>query len=64
MIFFEVKLVNPETKEIYFKKVGKRPELPDQTILDQYQGALIIIDTKNSCLEDLTSHSQDKKMAA
>lgn len=64
MIFFEVKLVNPETIEIYFKKIGKKPELPDQSILDQYQGALLIIDTKCSCLDHSAINPKDKNMAA
>lgn len=64
MIFFEVKLINPETKEIYFKKIGKKPELPDQSILDKYLGALIIIDTKNSLLDDATNSENEKDIAA
>jgi len=64
MIFFEVKLINPETKEIYFKKIGKKPELPDQSILDKYLGALIIIDTKNSLLDDATNSENKKDIAA
>jgi hypothetical protein len=64
MIFFEVKLINPETKEIYFKKIGKKPELPDQSILDKYLGALIIIDTKNSLLEEAMPSDSAKNIAA
>lgn len=45
MMLYEVKLMNPETKEIYFIETSEKPKLPSQEIIDRYYGAVIVIRT-------------------
>lgn len=53
MIFFEVKLIHPETKEVYFKTIAPKADLPSKEVLDKYPGALLIINTLQSNLPEL-----------
>lgn len=53
MLFYEVKLINPQTKEIYYHKVGKKPELPCEALLRNFQGAMIVINTTTSLLNHI-----------
>jgi hypothetical protein len=52
MLFYEVKLINPQTKEIYYQSTSKKAELPAQDIMQKYQGALLIINTTSINTED------------
>jgi hypothetical protein len=45
MLFYDVKLVHPQTKEIYFQTISKRLELPPPEVFDRYQGAMLVINT-------------------
>jgi hypothetical protein len=52
MIFYDVQLIHPETKEIYFQKISEKPELPQKEVIDKYRGAMIIIKTTTSLCTD------------
>lgn len=45
MLYYEIKLINPETKEVYFKVTSARPKFPSQEIMDRYRGAMLVIRT-------------------
>jgi len=45
VLYYEIKLINPETKEVYFKVTSARPKFPSQEILDRYKGAMMVIRT-------------------
>lgn len=45
MMLYEVKLINPETKEVYFMETSVKPKIPSQEIIDQYEGAVLVIRT-------------------
>ncbi len=45
MLYYEVKLINPETKEIFFAETSVRPKFPSQSLIDQHQGAILVIRT-------------------
>ncbi len=48
MLYYEVKLINPETKEIFFVVISPRPKFPSQNLIDQHQGAIIVITTTSN----------------
>jgi hypothetical protein len=45
MLYYEVKLINPETKEVFFSATSLRPEFPSQDLMDRHQGAILVIRT-------------------
>lgn len=45
MMYYEVKLINPETKEVYFMKTSPKPKFPSQDFFDKYRGAVLVIRT-------------------
>ncbi len=45
VMYYEIKLINPETKEVYFKVTSARPKFPSQEILDRFKGAMLVIRT-------------------
>lgn len=53
MLIYEVKLLHPETQEILFQSQGARPQLPTSQILQQYPGAILIINTRDFVKENL-----------
>ena len=48
MLYYEVKLIHPETKEVFFNVTSVKPKLPSQDILDRYKGAILVIRTTSS----------------
>lgn len=48
MLFYEIKLINPQTKEVYYKTFSPRPLLPSNEILNKFLGAVIVINTKDN----------------
>lgn len=50
MLFYEVKLIHPETKEVYFEKTGPSPEMPNPETMKAHQGAILVIRTTDSLL--------------
>lgn len=52
MLYYEVKLINPETKEIFFAEISIRPKFPSQKLIDQHQGAILIIRTTPNPLSE------------
>lgn len=48
MLYYEVKLINPETKEIFFAVTSPRPKFPSQSLIDEHQGAIIVIRTTSN----------------
>lgn len=51
MIFYEIKLIHPQTKEIYFQSLGEKPQLPSKEVIKKFQGAVIVIKTTDSALK-------------
>lgn len=45
MLYYEVRLIHPETKEVYFFSSSPRPLLPSQEIIDRHQGAVLVVRT-------------------
>lgn len=48
MVFFHIRLIHPETKEIYYESCGSKPELPSQEIIEKYKGSLLVIETSGT----------------
>lgn len=48
MLYYEVKLLNPETKEIYFNVTSPKPTLPSPEILERHKGAILVIRTTDN----------------
>lgn len=48
MLLYDVKLINPQTKEIYFQSLSIRPELPSEELIKKHIGAILIISTCDS----------------
>ena len=48
MLFYEIKLINPQTKEVYYKTFSPRPLLPSNEILNKFLGAVMVISTKDN----------------
>jgi hypothetical protein len=48
MLFYEIKLIHPQTKEIYYLVTSEKPQLPAREIMDQYKGAILIIRTTST----------------
>ncbi|MFL5783895.1 MAG: hypothetical protein ACJ76H_04735 [Bacteriovoracaceae bacterium] len=44
-MLYEVKLINPETKEVYFTSLATKPQFPPQKLRDQYKAAIIVVRT-------------------
>ena len=61
MLFYEVKLVNPDTNETYFREVSLQPKIPSKEIMEKYQGALIVITTTTHLLNHSQSDDGNKK---
>ena len=61
MLFYEVKLVNPDTNETYFREVSPHPIIPSKEIMEKYQGALIVITTTTHLLNHAHSEEGHKK---
>jgi hypothetical protein len=51
MLFFHIRLLDPDTKEVYYEVYGPKPELPPKDLLKKYQGALLVINTTGSSPE-------------
>ena len=47
-MYYEIKLINPETKEVYFKVTSIKPKLPSQETMDRYKGAMLVIRTTSN----------------
>ena len=47
MMYYEIKLINPETKEVYFKVTSPKPQFPSQEVIDRHKGAMLIVRTTN-----------------
>ncbi len=45
MMYYEVKLINPETKEVYFMETSVKPQFPSPEFFDCHQGAVLVIRT-------------------
>ncbi len=45
MLLYEVKLINPETKEVYFMATSVKPKIPPQEIIDRFANAVLVIRT-------------------
>ncbi len=45
MMIYEVKLMNAETKEVYFMATSVKPKIPSQEIIDRFEGAVLVIRT-------------------
>lgn len=52
MLYYEVKLINPETKEIFFAEISVRPKFPSQNLIDEHQGAILVIRTTSNPLSE------------
>ncbi len=48
MLYYEVKLMNPETKEVFFRAISPRPKFPAQNLIDQHYGAILVIRTTSN----------------
>lgn len=63
MLFYEIKLVNPDTNETYFREVGPKPKIPSKEIMEKFQGALLVITTTSHLLNH-PSPAEDEKKAS
>lgn len=45
MMYYEIKLINPETKEVYFKVTSPKPKFPTKEVMDRFKGAMLVIRT-------------------
>jgi hypothetical protein len=48
MLFYEVKLIHPQTKEIYYLVTSEKPQLPAKEVMDQFKGAVLVIRTTST----------------
>lgn len=48
MLYYEIKLIHPETKEIFFSVTATRPKFPPKDLIDRHRGAIIVIKTTPS----------------
>ena len=55
MLFYEIKLINPDTSEVYYQVIQEKPLLPSQDVFNQFKGALLVITTKSHQLETIRS---------
>lgn len=51
MIYYEVKLIHPETKEVFFHVTAPKPQLPSKEILERHREAVIVIRTNPRATE-------------
>lgn len=61
MLYYEVKLIHPETKEVYFNVTSTKPTLPSQKIFNQHKDAVLVIRTNPPAEEsahDRPAHSE------
>ncbi len=42
MMIYEVKLINPETKEVYYMETSEKPKIPSQEIFGRFKGAVLV----------------------
>ena len=61
MLFYDVKLINPQTKKVYFHKVGKKPDIPPKDVMEKFQGAMLVITMTTSLLSNDVDLDSDKK---
>jgi hypothetical protein len=61
MLFYEIKLVNPDTNETYFREVGSKPKIPSKEIMEKFQGALLVITTTSHLLNSVQAQGEEKK---
>jgi hypothetical protein len=61
MLFYEIKLVNPDTLETYFREVGPKPKIPSKEIMEKFQGALLVITTSGHILNQTPFLDDEKK---
>lgn len=60
MLYYEVKLINPETKEVYFQSTGPKPKFPSQKFVDSHLGSVLVIRTNppgSESAHDRPAHS-------
>jgi hypothetical protein len=60
MLFYEIKLINPDTNETYFREVGPKPKIPSKEIMEKYQGALLVITTTSHLLNHRSQEDEKK----
>jgi hypothetical protein len=48
MLFYEVKLMHPQTKEIYYSVTSEKAQLPDKETMERYKGAILVIRTTST----------------
>jgi len=53
MLIYVIKLIHPVTKEVFYERSGRNPELPSQEMMDQYVGAVLVINTASISFWDL-----------
>ena len=56
MLFYEVKLINPETKEVYFTVTATKPTFPSKKIMDANRNAILVIRTNPPEVESVHDH--------
>jgi hypothetical protein len=52
MLYYQIKIINPETKEIYFETKCRKGELPKRDVMEKFPGAILIINTTADGLEE------------
>lgn len=52
MLYYEIKLINPETKEVYYKVTSEKPQLPTKEEMDRHKGAMLVVRTTMTPKED------------
>lgn len=53
MVLYEVKLIDPDKKTVYYRSLKAKAELPDQETLKKYPHSILVIDTKSSQVQPL-----------
>lgn len=47
MLYYEVKLIDAETKEVYFEEISVKPKFPTPDFYTRHRNAILVIRTLN-----------------